>query len=476
MLGELLIGSGVVIGWLWLRNYRWRRLHEELSRPVATELEDNSWYRIVEPAVIGGIAAYDAVHALAMIDDRVLEAMDFSSKLDLGTFNQLSEYVRQQFFTGSEASVAGAVERLQGYTAEQVVAAHLAAQGHVVEFPDTPNQEGWDLLVDGHPVQVKCVMDSELVREHLERFPDIPVIVNAEIGSYFADNSHVVVDKDLLHSQVAEQVHQTIDGVHALDVAPFHVPLVTLFLATVKEGALVLDRRIAPSEAFKNVVRDVACVGGGGFVGSKVGMALAGMLFGPGGAAVGVIVGAMMGAVVGRVVASRMRHSPLEKAKEELNQAVYEAVKFIPAAVADKLEALGRKVSAVRRRLKIRPWDWLWPSRRYLIYREIRSRIEKRMEELRTKMAEARKVEEMYRTRVGWEGGVYKPGLEFCRWALEEKFNHPDLVKAMERVVACVERVNEEARKLGAGCPPPWERLRSWLERLRVWPRQGVEV
>ncbi len=42
---------------------------------------------------MAGVTAYDVVHALAMMDDRVLEAMDFSSKIDLSTFNRLSDYV-----------------------------------------------------------------------------------------------------------------------------------------------------------------------------------------------------------------------------------------------------------------------------------------------------------------------------------------------------------------------------------------------
>lgn len=67
--------------------------------------------------------------------------------------------MHDHFLSGVEASIAGAMERLEGYTAERIVAAHLVAQGHIVEFADIPNQEGWDILVDGHPIQVKCVMD-----------------------------------------------------------------------------------------------------------------------------------------------------------------------------------------------------------------------------------------------------------------------------------------------------------------------------
>lgn len=364
--------------------------------------------------------AYDAVHALTMMDDRILEAMDFSSKLDLSTFNRLSDYVHDHFFADEAASIAGNIERLQGYTAEQIVAAHLAAQGHVVEFPDTPDQEGWDLLVDGHPMQVKCVMDPDLIREHLERFPDIPVMVNAEMGQYFADNSRVIVDKDLLHSQVAEHVHNTIHGVHALDSMHFHVPLVTMALSTVREGVRIFEGRTDIFEAAGNVFVDVACVGGGGWLGGKVGLALGGAVLGPVGAAIGGILGAVAGAILGRKVANSVRTADLEMVKMRLNKAVYEAVQLVPEAIEDRIAALEGRIASVKRRLKIHFLSWLWPSRRYLLFREIKSRIEERIGKLHEKVAWVAEIEKAYHDHSQWQNGLYKPGFEVCKWAIEE--------------------------------------------------------
>ncbi len=49
----------------------------------------------------------------------------------------------------------GWFERLTGYVAEQKAASALEAAGHHVTFAATANQPVWDLLVDGHPVQIK---------------------------------------------------------------------------------------------------------------------------------------------------------------------------------------------------------------------------------------------------------------------------------------------------------------------------------
>ncbi|SHJ14861.1 hypothetical protein [Desulfofundulus thermosubterraneus] len=472
VVGIILAVPAAVVGFALLRRYRWEKLHEELNQKVITEdklgeLTGSPWYRIIEPAAVAGATAYDVVHALAMMDDRVLEAMDFSSKLDLSTFNRLSAYVHDQFYTGGEASITGAVERLQGYAAEQIVAAHLAAQGHVVEFPDTPNQEGWDLLVDGHPLQVKCVMDPAIIKEHLERYPDIPVIVNAEMGQHFADNSHVIVDKDLIHSQVAEHVHNTIHGVHAIDSIPFHVPVITLALAAVREGVLLADGRVNLSEAARNVGRDVAMVGGGGFIGSKVGLAVGGMVLGPVGAAIGSILGAVAGAVAGRKLANSARLQPLEEAKDKLNRALYEVVRLVPEAIEHKVAALEGKIGSVKRRLKINFLSWLWPSRRCLLFREIKGRIENRIEGLREKAAWAAVVDKAYYDRSQWEHGLYKPGLEVCRWVMEEeRFNHPGLISALQKVDTCAKRLKEEANRLGLDGPPLGERIKRGAIRL----------
>ncbi len=475
MLGGILLGAGgAVAGVLWLRWRLWRALESELSRVIVTkdklkELAGDSWYRLVEPAAVAGMTTYDVVHHLAMMDDRVLEAMDFSSKLDLDTFNRLDAYVHDHFFSGGAASIAGNIERLQGYTAEQIAAAHLAAQGHVVEFPDTPNQEGWDLLVDGHPMQVKCVMDPSLIQEHLERYHNIPVLVNAEMGHHFADNGHVIVDKDLIHSQVADHVHNTVHAVHGIHAMPFHVPVITLALSTVREGIRLLEGRINIFEACGNVFTDVAFVGGGGWLGGKVGLALGGAVLGPVGAAIGGVLGAVAGAILGRKAANSVRAASLEEAKMHVNKAVYEAVQLVPEAIEDRIAALEGRIASVKRRLKIHFLSWLWPSRRYLLFREIKSRVEDKIGKLREKAAWVAEAEKAYYDYSQWQNGLYKPGFEVCKWAIEEgRFNHPRLLEALNKVNACSQRVAEEAWKLGLIASPPGQGASRLQERYAV--------
>lgn len=158
LLGASAVGA-LGLAFLAARQRRIEALDAELRRPIEVDeanreklTEEFPW---LDVAATGAFTLYDAFHSLAMLDDHVLEALEFSSAANLHTFNSLSSYVHKYFLSHAGEALQGSLERLQGYTAERIVAAHLAAEGYVVEFPDISNQEGWDLLVDGHSMQVK---------------------------------------------------------------------------------------------------------------------------------------------------------------------------------------------------------------------------------------------------------------------------------------------------------------------------------
>lgn len=196
--------------------------------------------RLSTELVVGtGISAYKACRGLAMLDDQVLDAIDFSYSSDI--------------WQALHDMTSGELVRLTGYTAEQVAASKLAAMGHVVSFPDSPNQPGWDLLVDGHPVQVKCTLDPHPIEEHMHRYPDIPVVANKEAGGELFS-----------HVDVVGKIDRTLEGVEIIKDIPHHIPLVTLFFSLLREGSLVLRGKETAHAAAGHVVRDVTIVGGTG--------------------------------------------------------------------------------------------------------------------------------------------------------------------------------------------------------------------
>ena len=110
-----------------------------------------------EAAIVGGLTLAELIHDAALIDPRVVAAADFSRSEDLNdvfSFGGFAERVQEL----GEAARTGAENSLLGHVAEIFVAVRL--KEHDVEFPATPNNPGYDLLVDGEPFQVKCYADG----------------------------------------------------------------------------------------------------------------------------------------------------------------------------------------------------------------------------------------------------------------------------------------------------------------------------
>ncbi len=128
----------------------------------------------VQAAAVGTITAGEIFWHAAAIDMRVLEAADFSRTVNIGDPLAFAVHARQFARHGTDHA-------LRGYTAERIVLDDLVSLGHHVEIPETSNMPGYDLLVDGLPVQVKCGESVSLLKEHFERYPNIPIIANREL-------------------------------------------------------------------------------------------------------------------------------------------------------------------------------------------------------------------------------------------------------------------------------------------------------
>jgi len=92
-------------------------------------------------------------------------------------------------------------ERLTGYVAEQKAASYFEQMGHHVEFAPVPNQPVWDMLVDGHPVQIKENLAG--VKDFVVQHPEIDTFTDPHIAAAVKDSAvHglPVLDKDTIHS------------------------------------------------------------------------------------------------------------------------------------------------------------------------------------------------------------------------------------------------------------------------------------
>lgn len=296
--------------------------------------KNTQWSALADGLVIGAGAHAAAIASSEQATSALENLPDAFEKVDIGA---------NQSFNLNEAQQIGYESWLKGQIGEAVAADILTIQGHHIEFASTPNQPGWDLIVDGIPMNVK-VGESAVanISEHFEKYPHIEVITDQETASIL---NHPMVHglpglesssiQSILHSKGYgatsidntisaypnqwEGINNTFDsadsgilpanfveqsGVDSAGFDLFDVPWLTIGYGLHREAALSEKYGNCFEESIGAIVADIAGVG----VGAKVGAAV-GAVLGP----IGMLGGAILGAIIGKGVVNDMRRSIVEK-------------------------------------------------------------------------------------------------------------------------------------------------------------------
>jgi len=353
LIALLLIGSGAgVLVW---RHRRIQRLDMLLDKPVPR-------YQNVDLAVGAGVTAMHVLHNLSQIDGDVLEAIDAAhGGNDFDSTNDLLAHVNE-VMNGSEAQAEGLVSLYKGHLGELELANSLREAGHHVEMAATPNQEGWDAIVDGTPTQFKSGLDAGGIEQHLADNPEIPIITVSEHAVAFADNGAVIVVDDVSGVAIEDTTRESLAALEGVDelgnLAAIDIPLVTLAFASVRHRKRLRRGHANLGEAVKDTTLDVASVGVGGAAGAKVG-ALIGGLLGPMGAGAGGLVGAVGGAVFGRIAAMLFHGRKLQPYVVRVETCHKLLAEEVAAGLLSKEGALVRSTQRLRPR---GPRSWLNPT------------------------------------------------------------------------------------------------------------------
>lgn len=265
------------------------KAQKELKRVLSNHATTASVGAVASTYSLGLIWDY------AHIDSSVLDALTFASKGNPDNFSILQD------LSSTTLEKAGAIKRLSGYVAEQQVAYNLHQQGYIVEFPNNANQPGYDLIVDGTPMQVKCSMSSEYVLKHFDRYPDIPVVVNSELAAKLGDHPMVMVDSKLQYVNVQETTYQSLEYLSDFDSVGdlLPIPLLGGAVAAYRNYGEYGAGQIDAQKYAEKVGKETVVVAGGALVGKLIGGSI-GAFGGP----IGIIVGSGIGAYIGGVAGS----------------------------------------------------------------------------------------------------------------------------------------------------------------------------
>ena len=303
--------------------------------------------------------------AFTNVDAGFLKAIEFSTAEHVHNLASVDAYVDDHFFNQPFSSAEGWLHRLEGYVAEQKAAAFLEHAGHHVEFAPLPNQTGWDLLVDGHPWQVKeGVSASTQVKEFLAQHHGIEVATSPDAAHLIGD-PHVHSIPDLDHQQIAHSTKESLRGIKDGFHPHLRFPLVTFVFSSYREFKLLYKEKTDIQKVLKHITVDVAGVGGGGFVGAKAG-ALFGSIFGPIGAAIGGLIGGLGGAVAGKMGANAVRFASFDQVKAEYLR----TVEVAQGAIQSRIGASQGEVRQLEREYETR-----YELKRSRIVREVQEHL-----------------------------------------------------------------------------------------------------
>lgn len=276
-----------------------------MERGLPGQPEADGWARVMregdgahsDMAAMSALTLGELLYHLHVLNPQVLQAADFSRIPDLSDPLEFAAFAHAVASLGAEAQL-GAISNLKGYVAEQVVASQLVQQGHIVEFPATANEPGWDLMVDGIKFQVKNAADLSLLEQHFERY-DYPVLANAEVAEMLAqaeEKGHLPEWASQVHfvegySQEGVQhvTEHTLDAGDAL-LHP-HVPAFAVVLSALREWQRYTAGQTTASSALQEVMINGTIRAGLAVAGNFAGVTIGLLVFGPAG---GLVLGSVL--------------------------------------------------------------------------------------------------------------------------------------------------------------------------------------
>lgn len=300
--------------------------------------------QLKQTGAVTAISAGEFIYDYIMINPAVVQGLDFARTEDLSSLFTLSQFAG----TIDTGTLTGDLAQLQGYVAEQMIAAELQAKGHDVEFPETSNNPGWDILVDGQPFQVKNLADPAGVREHLEKYPDIPVYVNEELAPYFEGNPLVYVSS-ISRKDVLEATSTTI--IHADDLLDFEIPWIAAGVSSIYNIKRVWSDDVSINQAVFNVVSDTSSRVVLGVLGQKATVIVGTMIFGPAGGVVGAMVGTYAGVSQAGRLSAGIKRAFSKKQEAELNEAMQSLLRKVVGEIDKKLKIKEKKLGDLIRNL-----------------------------------------------------------------------------------------------------------------------------
>ncbi len=272
ILGVLFVGLG---GFSLIHRYRQQsylnralKVDESFKKRVANEFG-------IDGAIVAGVTIFDVLYNSLKISPDSLSGINhlhhsksFESLADLMSFLK-SEIIKSE---SGDAAWRQMIHKYKGYTGEETAFSNLTDAGYEIKVPESGTSEGFDVLIDGKPYNVKVTDNPKYIQEHLEQHPDVDIIANKEMGEAFGNHPRVKIDPDLSSQEAFHETADTFEGISDMGDGIDSVPIITLAINTLRNAKKAYSGKIDISTAVEYTVVDTVGVGAGGWVGGKAGL------------------------------------------------------------------------------------------------------------------------------------------------------------------------------------------------------------
>ena len=282
------------------------------------------------------LAGANVFHQYMLIDDYMYEGISKLSGEQIDNFSDLSSKIKD-YSHNSDGLTEGSLNKIKGHIAESHVAEHFKETGAKVSWPDSSNQEGWDLLLNGSLIQVKLTKDASTLTEHFKEHSDIPVVIPSDADNipetaFHFDPSEgveslmdylgktpekaVIVNHQLSHAELTENTESATDFLTE-DIDFFNLPIFTVAFSSFREFNLLIENNTDILSSLKNIGLDVAGAGIGIGTGGTTGAVIGSVVFPGIGTAIGSCAGSTVGTFLVRKITNKIKSMPLKTTIED---------------------------------------------------------------------------------------------------------------------------------------------------------------
>lgn len=207
------------------------------------------------------------------INPLILDALVAASENDVDTFYNLKQIPAPDYDHDA------ALKHLSSYLAKQQVAYNLSQQGHTIEFAEHSHLSGFDLIVDGTPMQVKCSLDVGAIEQFAQQHPHIAIIVNIELAHLQEKYSSIFADLALSFEAVQRTAQVSLNYPVGVD-GYLPIPLMNTGFAVYRNFNSIQGKQIRPYSQPQSMMKNSLAIGTaiGGVVTGSIGAFVVGSL------------------------------------------------------------------------------------------------------------------------------------------------------------------------------------------------------